>query len=88
MQEIVLRTNIGNVESAVLSRPAGPWRIDTNLETANWHRTEMGPHNQNGPLTESQQHVINPTNPGRAFDNRIEHRLHVRWRTADDTKHL
>ena len=37
---------------------------------------------------ESQHHVINPTNPRGALDDRVEHRLHVRWRAADDAEHL
>ena len=37
---------------------------------------------------ESQQHIINPTNPGRALDDSVKHRLHVRGRAADDTEHL
>ena len=48
----------------------------------------MSPHNHIIPLVESQHHVINPTNPGGAFDDGIEHRLHVGRRAADDTKHL
>ena len=33
-------------------------------------------------------HVINPTNPRRALDYGVEHRLHVRRRAADDAEHL
>ena len=40
------------------------------------------------PVAESQHHVINPTNPGGALDDGIEHRLHVRRRAADDAEHL
>ena len=40
------------------------------------------------PLTESQHHVIDPTNPGRALDDGVEDRLHVRGRAADDAEHL
>ena len=48
----------------------------------------MSPRNHHVPLAESQHHVIDPTNPGRALDDGIEHRLHVRRRTADDAEHL
>ena len=48
----------------------------------------MSPRNYNVPLGESQYHVINPADPGRALDDGVEHRLHVRWRTADDAEHL
>ena len=37
---------------------------------------------------ESQQHVIDPTNPRGALDDSVEHRLHVRGRAADDAEHL
>ena len=48
----------------------------------------MSPRNQIVSLAESQHHVIDPTNPGRALDNGVKHRLHVRWRPADDAEHL
>ena len=40
------------------------------------------------PSLESQHHVIDPTNPRRALDDGVEHRLHVRRRAADDAEHL
>ena len=40
------------------------------------------------PFAESQHHIINPTNPRGALDDRVEHRLHVRGRAADDAEHL
>ena len=48
----------------------------------------MSPRNHSVPLAESQHHVIDPTNPGRALDDGVEHRLHVRRRAADDAEHL
>src|SRR5688572_14739045 len=48
----------------------------------------MGPCNHHVSLTEPKHHVINSTNPRRALDDGIEHRLHVRRRAADDTEHL
>ena len=48
----------------------------------------MSPRNHSVPLAESQQHIINPANPGRALDDGVEHRLHVRRRAADDAEHL
>ena len=48
----------------------------------------MSPRNHYVPLAESQHHVINPTNPGGALDDGVEHRLHVRGRAADDAEHL
>ena len=48
----------------------------------------MSPHNQTVTLDQSQHHVINPTNPGGALDDRVEDGLHVRGRPADDAEHL
>ena len=48
----------------------------------------MRPRNHSVPLAESQQHVIDPTNPRGALDDGIEDRLHVRGRPADDAEHL
>ena len=33
-------------------------------------------------------YVINPTNPRRALDDGVEHRLHICRRAADDAEHL
>src|SRR5215475_6598102 len=56
--------------------------------TAHGYRTKMSTWNDGVLLTESQQHIINPTNPGCALNDGIEHRLHVRGRPADNRKHL
>src|SRR5262249_8392940 len=53
-----------------------------------WDRTKMSTRNASVSLAESQHHVINPTNPGGALDDGVEHRLHIRGRAADDTEHL
>ena len=48
----------------------------------------MSARNHTVPLVESQCYVIDPTNPGGALDDRIEDRLHVCWRAADNAEHL
>ena len=48
----------------------------------------MGPHEIVLALAQSQHHVIDPANPRRAFDDGVQHRLHVRRRAADDAEHL
>jgi hypothetical protein len=48
----------------------------------------MSSHNYDFTLTQAQHYVIDPTNPRRAFDDRIKHRLHVRRRPADDAKYF
>ena len=40
------------------------------------------------PSWSRSTHIINSTNPCGALDDRIEHRLHVRGRAADDAEHL
>ena len=40
------------------------------------------------PVAKSQHHIIDPTNPRRALDDGVEHRLHVGRRAADDAEHL
>src|SRR5262249_11515091 len=44
--------------------------------------------NQSVVLIESQHKVVNPANPGGALDDRVEDRLNVRRRTADNAEHL
>src|SRR5215468_12686499 len=86
--EIGLRAHVRNMERAMLANPAMVWLINIDLDAANRDGAKMSPRRHNVPVSESQQHVINPTNPCRALDNRIEHRLHVRRGAADDTEHF
>ena len=72
----------------MLAHPAILWLINTDLEAANGYGTKMSPRNHNVSFAESQHHVINPTNPRRALDDGVEHRLHIGRRTADDAEHL
>ena len=72
----------------MLAHPAKLWLINTDLDAANGYGTKMSPRNHSVALVESQHHVIDPTNPCGAFDDSVEHRLHVRWRAADDAEHL
>src|SRR5262245_48926564 len=51
-------------------------------------RTKMPPRDHRVSFTESQYHVIDPTNLCCALDDGIEHRLHVCRRAADDAEHL
>ena len=48
----------------------------------------MSPHDHSVPFVESQHHIIDPTNPRSALDDGVEHRLHVRGRSADDAENL
>src|SRR5262245_20978734 len=78
------------MECATLAHPAKLWRISTDLFTANGYGygTKMSPRDKTVPLAESQYHVIDPTNFGGALDDRIQHRLYIGRRAADDAEHL
>ena len=62
--------------------------INTDLDAANYGMEPIWARGTNVPLMESQHHVIDPTNPCRALNDGIEHRLHVGGRAADDAEHL
>src|SRR4029077_19428568 len=87
-RKIVLRVNVGNVERAMLAHPAILWLINTDLDADGGYGTKMGPQNHSVPIAESQQHVINPTNPSGALHDSVEDRLHVGGGAADDAEHL
>ena len=72
----------------MLAHPEKPWAVNIDLDASNRYGSKMSPHNHGIPLVESQHYVIDPTNPGGAFDDGVEDRLHVRRRPADDAKHL
>src|SRR5262245_65976236 len=72
----------------MLAHPEIPWVVNIDLGAASGYGSAMSPHNHGIPLAESQVYVINPTNPRGAFDDRIEHPLHVCGRPADDPEHL
>src|SRR6266542_4147315 len=76
------------MKRAVLPHPADRWRVNADLDGTNGHGTKMSPQNGFIPLAESQVHVINPAYFCGAFDDGVEHRLHVGRRAADDAKHL
>src|SRR5262245_47959813 len=71
----------------MLAYPANLWLINR-YHATNGYGAKMSPRNQSVALTESQLHVIDPTNPGRALDDSIKHRLYIRRRPADNAKHL
>src|SRR5262245_19729502 len=70
----------------MLAHPGILCPINTDLKTSKRYRTKMSTRNHHLPFTKSQHHIINPTNPCSALDDRIEHRLHVRGRAADDAE--
>ena len=72
----------------MLANPAKLWLINTDLDADDGYGTKMGPRNHNVPFVESQQHVVDPTNPRSALDDSVEDRLYVRRRAADDAEHL
>src|SRR5262245_34646705 len=48
----------------------------------------MSPHHHTVTFAESQQHVINATNPSSALDDGVEDGLHIGGRAAYDAEHL
>src|SRR5262249_33879635 len=86
--EIGLRAHVRNMERAMLANPAMVWLINIDLDAANRDGTKMSPRRHNISVAESQQHVIDPTNPSSTLDDGVEHRLHVRGRAADDPEHF
>src|SRR5262249_46040896 len=83
-----LLTGVRNVERAVLAHPANPWLLNTDLDATSRDGTKMSPRSEHGAVLESQDHVVNPTNPSGALDDGVEDRLHVRGRAADDPEHF
>src|SRR5262249_44186046 len=75
--KIILHTDVGNVERAMLANPAMQWRIYTRFRETNGYGAKMSPHHHGILVTEPQHHVVNPTNPSGALDDGVEHRLHV-----------
>src|SRR5262245_48897252 len=86
--KFVSLADIGNVERAMLTHPLKIWLINTDLNASNGYRTKMSLRSQNVSVAEPQHHIINPTNPRRALDNRVEHWLNIGRRAADDAEHL
>src|ERR1051325_8841424 len=86
--EIVLRNNVGNMESAMLANQAILWLINTNLDAADGYGTKMSPWDRIVSFMESQQHVVDSTNSRGTLDNGVENRLHVRGRSANDAEYL
>ena len=81
-----LISGICKVPWSRIQRKYGPSTLISNA--SDWNRTKMGPRNNNVSLAQSQDDIINPTNPSSTLHDRIEHRLHVGWRPADDAEHL
>src|SRR4030095_13417517 len=79
---------VGYVQWAMFTHPLKPWVILTDLHTDTRYKTKMSARNHYVSVAEAQYHVIDPTNPGGAFDDGVEARLYVRGRAADDAEHL
>src|SRR5262249_16860875 len=86
--KFVSLADIGNVQRAMLTHPLKIWLINTDLNASDGYRTKMSSRSQNVSVAEPQHHIIDPTNFSGALNDRVEHRLHVRRRAADDAKHL
>src|SRR5918993_4079699 len=72
----------------MLAHPLVLWLIDTDLEPTHGYGTKMSPRYHNLTVVESQNYIIDPANPRGTLDDGVQHRLHVRRRTADDAQYL
>ena len=86
-EEILLRGDIGHMVCAVLPHPTPMWRVDS-IVAADGYGAKMRARNHRGSFNEPQRHIINPTNSCSNLDDRIQRRLHVRRRAADNAEHL
>src|SRR5262245_21700445 len=71
----------------MLTYPANMWLINR-PHAAYGYGTKMSTRKDGVLLAESQYHVIDSTNFGRALDNRVQYRLHVCGRAVDDPQYL
>src|SRR4029450_9659322 len=71
----------------MLAYPANLWLINR-YHATNGYGTKMSSRNDRVPLAESQHHIVNTTNSGGAFDDGVEHRLHVGGCAAGDAEPL
>src|SRR5262249_12956893 len=76
------------MKRTMLAHPENLWNIHTDFDATNGYGTKMSPCNQTVPVAESQQHVVDPTNPRDALDTCVKDRLHIRRRAADDAEHF
>jgi hypothetical protein len=74
----------------MFTHPAIPWFINRYFAAAvaNGYLAEVSPYHHRIRFAQPQHHVINPTNSCSAFNDGIEHRLHVRRRAADNAEYL
>src|SRR5262244_3656329 len=76
------------MKRASLPHPTEQLRVNANLDRAMMYGAKMSPGNHDISRTKPKMYIVDPTNPGGAFNNGVEHRLHIRGRPADDAKHL
>jgi len=80
--------DVRNVKCAMLTHPSALWFINADRFAGDRYGTKMSPDNVHVAVTEAQHHIINPANSRGALDDRIEDRLYIGGRAADDTEHL
>src|SRR5688572_30576651 len=72
----------------MLAHPLILWLIDTDLEPAHGYGTKMSPRYHSLTVVESQNYIIDSTNPCSTLHDSVQDRLYVRGRAADNTKHF
>src|ERR1041385_7422890 len=84
----MLRADVGDMQWTMFTHPVKAWIFRTDLYEDMRYGTKVSPRNHGISLAESQHYVIDSTHPCGALDDGIEHRLHVRGRSADNAEHL
>src|SRR5262249_56843914 len=88
-REFSLLVEIGNVERAMFAHPAKLRLIKTDVASSDsGNRSKMSARHEDVRFGKSQQDIVDPTHPCGALHDRVEHRLHIRGRPADDAEHL
>jgi len=68
--------------------PVSPGSGDSPFDEVNWNRPVMSPENQRFVLSQEYQRVVRITQPRCGLDQRVEHRLQIEGRAADNLEHV
>src|SRR5262245_33077250 len=83
-----LIVDIRYMQCPVFAHPVEIRLINADLNASDGNGAKMSLQRQTVSLAEPQHHVVDSANAGCALDDRIQHRLHISRRAADDTEHL
>src|SRR5262245_25392924 len=75
------------MKCALLTHPKKFWSVNTDF-IGHWYGTEMSTRNHDVFVAKAQYYIVNTANLCGALDDRIEYRLHIGGRAADDAEHF